>query len=296
MAVEMEVLTNHFMTILPSLIHKYLPDEVKVSKLLTIPQFMDLEMFTTSRQERALDGLLKLLTEVVDKHTEEQVLGEAFKMLELFCCPQSASYGKCNAKREQLVEVVVMQFKMRLEVYTSSLTEDVEPGDDEIFAYELSLLKLRLLSKHHDLGEREVWELLLDILRRGVDYNKQDVSGWESEEAIMSVLLSCFYSLLWDKKADRRRDLRSKVDRFIMLCREVVVHARASRLAEEAFISICDLLVVFGVDEELVRPSAVLVEELVRYLEEEVFSDLERREMEVQDDEDARVEKLLRNR
>ena len=189
-----------------------------------------------------------------------------------------------------------MQFKMRLEEFTSIMTEDIEPEDDEIFAYELSLLKLRLLSKHHDLGEREVWELLLDILRRVVDSNQQDVSGWESEEAIMSVLLSCFYSLLWDKKADRRRDLRSKVDRFIMLCREVVVHAPASRLAEEAFISICDLLVVFGVDEELVRPSAVLVEELVRYLEEEVFSDLERREMEVQDDEDARVEKLLRNR
>ena len=114
MAVEMEVLTNHFMAILPSLIHKYLPDQVKVCKLLVVPQFMDLEMFTTSRQERALDGLQKLLTEVVEKHTEEQVLGEAFKMLELFCCPQSASYGKCNAKREQLVEVVVMQFKMRL--------------------------------------------------------------------------------------------------------------------------------------------------------------------------------------
>ena len=62
MAVEMEVLTNH----------------VKVSKLLVIPRFMDLEMFSTSRQERALDGLLKLLTEVVEKHVEEQVLGEAF--------------------------------------------------------------------------------------------------------------------------------------------------------------------------------------------------------------------------
>jgi hypothetical protein len=101
---------------------------------------------------------------------------------------------------------------------------------------------------------------------------------------------------MWDKKADRRRDLRSKVGRFMMLCREVVVHAPTSRLAEEAFISICDLLVVFGGEEELVRPSALVVEELVSYLEEKIFSDLERREMEVQDDEDLRVEKLLRKR
>jgi cohesin complex subunit SA-1/2 len=296
MAREKEMLTNHFMAILPSLIHKYLPDQVKVSKLLTIPQFMNLEMFTTSRQERALDGLLKLLTEVVEKHTEEQVLGEAFKMMELLCCPHSASYGKCDAKREQLVEVMLMQFKMRLEEYTSFLTEDDEPGDEERFTYELSLLKLRLLCKHHDLGEREVWELLLDILRRGVESNQQDMSRWGSEEATLSVLLCCFYSLMWDKKADRRRDLRSKVDRFMMLCREVVVHVPASMLAEEAFISICDLLVVFGGDEELVRPNAAMVEELVRYLEEKVFTDMERREMEVQDDEDARVEKLLRKR
>ena len=59
MALEKEVVTTHFMVTLPSIMHKYLPDQVKVSQLLTIPQFMNLEMFTTSRQERALDGLLK---------------------------------------------------------------------------------------------------------------------------------------------------------------------------------------------------------------------------------------------
>ena len=100
MALEKEVLSTHFMATLPSLIHKYLPDQAKVSKLLVIPQFMNLEMFTTSRQERALDGLMKLLQEVVEKHTEEQVLGEAFKTLELFCSPQSSCYGRCNARRE----------------------------------------------------------------------------------------------------------------------------------------------------------------------------------------------------
>jgi hypothetical protein len=111
-------------------------------------------------------------------------------MLELFCCPQSASYVKCKAEREQFVEVVVMQFKMRLEEYTSFVTENIEPGEDEIFAYELSLLKLRLLSKHHDLGEREVWELLFDIMKRGVDSDKQGVLlGWETEEATISISL-----------------------------------------------------------------------------------------------------------
>ena len=47
---------------------------------MTIPQFMNLEMFTTSRQERALDGLLKLLMEVVEKHSEEQIFSYRERM------------------------------------------------------------------------------------------------------------------------------------------------------------------------------------------------------------------------
>lgn len=41
---------------------------------MLIPQYFDLEIFTTSRQEKNLDILLTLIQEIVDKHSETEVL------------------------------------------------------------------------------------------------------------------------------------------------------------------------------------------------------------------------------
>ena len=49
------------------LLHKYLPDPEKMANLLVIPQYFDMEIYTTSRQEKALDSLLKFLHQHSDK-------------------------------------------------------------------------------------------------------------------------------------------------------------------------------------------------------------------------------------
>ena len=41
---------------------------------MLIPQYFDLEIFTTSRQEKNLDILLTIIQEIVDKHSETEVL------------------------------------------------------------------------------------------------------------------------------------------------------------------------------------------------------------------------------
>ena len=41
---------------------------------MLIPQYFDLEIFTTSRQEKNLDVLLTLIQDIVDKHSETEVL------------------------------------------------------------------------------------------------------------------------------------------------------------------------------------------------------------------------------
>ena len=45
-------LTKHLIPTLPQLLHKYLVDAEKVANLLIIPQYFDLEIYTTSRQEK----------------------------------------------------------------------------------------------------------------------------------------------------------------------------------------------------------------------------------------------------
>ena len=120
------------------------------------------------------------------------------------------------------MEVVVRQFRGSIDEYNNLMTGDLQPGEDEIFGLELGFRKLSLPYKHNDLGQKEVWE----TVRRAVDCYKEDFSGWEPEVAIMSALLGCFYGLMWDK----REGLGDKVDRFILVCRELVVHAQASNM------------------------------------------------------------------
>ena len=74
MADDKQALTAHFIQTLPHMLRKYAPDPEKVANLLTVPQFFDLEIYTTSRQEKNLDQLLILIQEIVDKHSDKGVL------------------------------------------------------------------------------------------------------------------------------------------------------------------------------------------------------------------------------
>jgi len=46
-------LTEHYIQTLPLLLGKYIADPEKVANLLLIPQYFDMEIYTTSRQEKA---------------------------------------------------------------------------------------------------------------------------------------------------------------------------------------------------------------------------------------------------
>ena len=64
---DKQALTAHFIQALPHLLHKYLPDAEKIANLMVIPQYFDLDIYTTSRQEKNLDRLLSLIQEIVEK-------------------------------------------------------------------------------------------------------------------------------------------------------------------------------------------------------------------------------------
>ena len=52
---------------------QYNVDAEKVANLLQIPQYFDLEIYTTSRQEKYLDSLLRHVSDIVEKHTDSEV-------------------------------------------------------------------------------------------------------------------------------------------------------------------------------------------------------------------------------
>merc|ERR1719322_1391446 len=115
-------LTSHFITTLPQLLHKYLPDHEKMSNLLVIPQYFDLEIYTTSRQEKSLESLLKLVQEAVDKHTDTDVLETAAQTLEKLCDDQFPIFSRCDTNRSRLLDMVCNRYKESLDEYTNLLS------------------------------------------------------------------------------------------------------------------------------------------------------------------------------
>merc|ERR1712088_735323 len=230
-------LTSHFITTLPQLLHKYLPDPEKMANLLVIPQYFDMEIYTTSRQEKALESLLRLVQEVVDKHSDTDVLETAAQTLEKLCDDQFPIFSRW---------------------YTNQLTGDEEPDQDEVFALVSSLKKVSIFYNCHDMGSWNIWPGLLEIVARARDTLTDKQPLTIPEEAVKYCLLGCYFGLLWDKHsclASLERggtealvsELQTRLASFMAVSKDLMgLESAGAALKEEAFISICDLLIVFG--------------------------------------------------
>ena len=251
-------LTSHFIATLPQLLHKYLPDDEKMANLLTIPQYFDLEIYTTSRQEKALESLLKLVQEAVDKHTDTDVLETAAQTLEKLCDDQFPIYSRCDTNRSRLLDMVCNKYKESLDEYTNLLSGDEEPDQDEIFALISSLKKVSIFYNCHDMGQMRIWPGLLDIVSKSKDMLLERQPLNIPEEAVKYALLGCYFGLLWEKNSLVQNlggsttdgdvsEVQAKLLNFIEQCKKLLaVPANVVQLKEEAFLSVCDLLIVFG--------------------------------------------------
>jgi len=251
-------LTSHFITTLPQLLHKYLPDPEKMANLLIIPQYFDLEIYTTSRQEKALESLLRLVQEVVDKHSDTDVLETAAQTLEKLCDDQFPIFSRCETNRSRLLDMVSNRYRESLDEYTNLLTGDEEPDQDEVYALVSSLKKVSIFYNCHDMGHWNIWSGLLDIVIKSRDCLLDKQPLWVPEEAVKYCLLGCYFGLLWDKNSladnlggstthESIQDLKERLGKFMQVSKEMMgLEGAGAQLKEEAFISICDLLIVFG--------------------------------------------------
>ena len=65
-----------------------------------------------------LDDLLKLSQEIVDRHTDRDVLGTCAKTLELLC-NDIAIHSRCDVARGAVIDTVVSKYKEAMDDYSS---------------------------------------------------------------------------------------------------------------------------------------------------------------------------------
>ncbi|KAK6195975.1 hypothetical protein SNE40_001290 [Patella caerulea] len=292
-------LTEHFIVTLPQLLLKYLMDAEKVANLLQIPQYFELEIYTSSRQEKHLDSLLRYLHEIVEKHTDTEVLEAATKCFEALCNEEYAIAGKCDVARKTLIDSLVVKYRDAMQDF---FTEGDEPDDDEAFALLASLKRIHTFYCCHDLGNWDLWEDLFHVIRCANE------NSAIPEEIITKAVSACSMALLWylqkiDEKnpdKDRLRYIKKRLNNLMRHCNNLLLH-QLDKVVEEAYITICDLLVVFSrnlaefhpdMKQLVFEPDKNLQNELSNFLSEKVFVEDDDEDV----DENVKIEELHKRR
>lgn len=290
-------LTEHFIQTLPQLLLKYLMDPEKVANLLLIPQYFDLEIYTSGRQEKNLEGLLRYLHEIVEKHTDQEVLEACSKCFECLCSEEYAISGKCDVAKKTLIDGLVVKFKEAMMDY---FAEGEQPDEDEVYALIAALKRLYAFSCCHDLSSWELWEDLLQVVKQAADNVELP------DEIVNKAQTSCHTLLLWNLQQmgdspdqPALESFKKCQEDFMRYCSHLLNHPQP-KVSEEAYVTICDSLIVYsknlgekeGLKPLVYEPDKALQKQLSNFLEEKVFLDDEEEEV----DENVKIEELHKRR
>ncbi|MCJ8750321.1 hypothetical protein PDJAM_G00261920, partial [Pangasius djambal] len=116
---------------------QYCVDAEKVTNLLQLPQYFDLEIYTTGRLEKHLDALLRQIRDVVEKHTDTGVLEACSMTFHALCNEEFTIYNRVDITLSQLMDEQIDKLNRLLDDF---LNEGEEPDEDDAFQV-LSTLK-----------------------------------------------------------------------------------------------------------------------------------------------------------
>ncbi|GJQ69799.1 putative STAG domain protein [Trypoxylus dichotomus] len=248
---DKQKLTEHFIITLPPLLDKYSADPEKLANLLSIPQYFDLDLYTSGRQEGSLQALLTKLKHIAQVHHEPEVLETCAKTLEILCTEGHSIYTRCDVSRSTIIDMIVASYKEAIDDWRNLMLGEETPNADEIFNVVSSLKKVALFYACHNLNQWNLWNSLFQDVQ-------QELENVLPQEALKYCLSSCFYWLLWGLKGleviheggglitQSVTELREQLDEFIEAAQDIIRSSPNQTLREEAYVCLCDLLVVFS--------------------------------------------------
>ena len=136
-----------------------------------------------------------------------------------------------------------------------------EPNEDEMFNLVSSLKKVEYFYNPHNMSQWRIWDTMFDILLKLKECLANNEEVKLPVEALRSAICACYYGLVGDRHyleetAGREttgkdvNDLRGRFDKYILLMQEMMFQEVAldgsKVLREEAFVSVCDLLLFFS--------------------------------------------------
>uniref|UniRef100_A0A8B9MI54 Stromal antigen 1 n=1 Tax=Accipiter nisus TaxID=211598 RepID=A0A8B9MI54_9AVES len=281
-------LTEHFIIALPMLLSKYSADAEKVANLLQIPQYFDLEIYSTGRMEKHLDALLKQIKFVVEKHVESDVLEACSKTYSILCSEEYTIQNRVDIAHSQLIDEFVDRFNHSVE---DLLQEGEEADDDDIYNVLSTLKRLTSFHNAHDLTKWDLFSNCYRLLRTGIEH------GAMPEQIVVQALQCSHYSILW-QLVKITEGSPSKVSRHLI----IQLLLRKHNLPKKAFMLLCDLLMIFshqlmtggreGLQPLVFNPDSGLQSELLSFVMDHVFIDQDDENQSMEGDEEDEANKI----
>ncbi|MFT7796092.1 cohesin subunit SA-2-like isoform X2 [Arapaima gigas] len=300
-------ITELFAVALPLLLAKYSVDAEKVTNLLQLPQYFDLEIYTTGRLEKHLESLLRQIKEIVEKHTDTEVLEACSKTYHALCNEEFAIFNRVDIARSQLLDELVDKFHRLLEDF---LLEGEEPDEDDAYQVLSTLKRITAFHNAHNLSKWDLFASTCRLLSTGVD------NGDMPEQIVINAMQCTHYVILWQlakvsessSKKEEMAILRKQMRAFCILCQRYLSSVNTA-VKEQAFTILCDMLLIFShqivssgretLEPLVYSPDSSLQSELLNFILDHVFIDQDDDGNSTdgqQDDEATKIEALHKRR
>ncbi|XP_053474299.1 cohesin subunit SA-2a isoform X2 [Ictalurus furcatus] len=299
-------ITEIFAVALPLLLAKYCVDSEKVTNLLQLPQYFDLEIYTTGRLEKHLDALLRQIREVVEKHTDTGVLEACSMTFHALCNEEFTIYNRVDITLSQLLDEQIDKLHRLLHDF---LNEGEEPDEDDAFQVLSTLKRITAFHNAHDLTKWDLFSCNYTLLNTGLQ------NGDMPEQIVVHAMQCTHYVILWNlakvsEGSSTKADLvtlRKQTRAFCLMCQRYL-SSLSMAVKEQAFTILCDALMIFshqimasGRDalEPLVfNPDSSLQSDLLNFVLDHVFieQDDDGSTDGQQDDEAGKIEALHKRR
>jgi len=167
----------------PELLRKFISDQAKVSLLVEIVLYMNLEFYSLKRQEQNFKNLLQLMKDAFFKHGDKDPLRACVKAIN-FCCVESRGELQ-DVARNNLKEIEDLTI-----VKLESAIREVKAGGDE-YSLLVNLRRLYELQLSRYVPIDNLYEDIVMVLR-DVRNMEDEVSKWLLTDGVMFPVIFLF--------------------------------------------------------------------------------------------------------
>lgn len=274
-------LTEHFIVALPQLLAKYSTHGEKVIKLnlLQIPQYFDLEVYSTLQLEKHLDTLLKQIKEIVEQEVGSEVLEFCSKAYLFLSKEELAAHEQVELAKSQLFDQLVGKFNLLLKDF---LHKGDRFDEDESYQMWATLKRITTFHNAHDITRWNLLNSTCKLLKSGLE------DGNVTEPIIIQAIKCSYFHIMWQlskvSEGISPQSMQVLVGKqmrgFCYICRRYLTNV-SNVVREQAFVILCDLLLVFShevlssghenIEPFAYVPEASLQSELVAFVMDHVF-------------------------